>query len=107
MKKLIQSSFVLFAVTSAVAHAAQSAQLYVATNGNDAWSGTLPSPNAGKTNGPLRTLQRARDVFRLNKPAGRKTIFVRGGTHFLQDLCNFYLSTATFRLWLSRMKSRC
>jgi hypothetical protein len=84
MKKLIQSSFVLFAVTSAVAHAAQSAQLYVATNGNDAWSGTLPSPNAGKTNGPLRTLQRARDVFRLNKPAGRKTIFVRGGTHFLQ-----------------------
>jgi hypothetical protein len=38
-----------------------------------------------KTNGPLRTLQRARDVFRLNKPEGRKTIFVRGGPHFLQE----------------------
>ncbi|HEX8234715.1 MAG TPA: right-handed parallel beta-helix repeat-containing protein [Abditibacteriaceae bacterium] len=66
-------------------HAAHAAQLYVATNGNDTWSGTLPSPNAGKTDGPLRTLQRARDRFRLNTSAGRKTISVRGGTHFLPE----------------------
>ena len=31
-------------------------QLYVATNGNDAWSGKLPEPNADGTDGPLATL---------------------------------------------------
>ncbi len=29
--------------------------LYIATNGNDNWSGTLPSPNSKKTDGPLAT----------------------------------------------------
>ena len=62
---------------------------YVAPNGNDAWSGKLPSPNRAKTDGPFATLQRARDVLRehkrgqggtLDQPV---TVFVRGGTYFL------------------------
>lgn len=32
--------------------------LYVAPNGNDAWSGSLPEPNTARTDGPLATLMR-------------------------------------------------
>jgi hypothetical protein len=39
--------------------AAQDTVFYVATNGNDAWSGRLAEPNAGKTDGPFATLERA------------------------------------------------
>ncbi len=38
--------------------------LYVETTGNDAWNGTLPAPNAAKTDGPVATLARARDLIR-------------------------------------------
>lgn len=37
-------------------------QYYVATNGNDSWSGTLPAPNGGNTDGPFRTIQRCATV---------------------------------------------
>ncbi len=30
--------------------------LYVATNGNDAWSGRLAGPNTAATDGPVRTI---------------------------------------------------
>ena len=40
----------------------QQALFYVSTQGNDTWSGTLPEPNAAKTDGPLATLHHARDV---------------------------------------------
>ncbi len=35
------------------------ADFYVATNGNDEWSGTLPAPNKEGTNGPFATIRRA------------------------------------------------
>lgn len=34
-------------------------ELYVAPNGNDAWSGRLPEPNSARTDGPFRTLAQA------------------------------------------------
>ncbi|MEJ7614356.1 MAG: hypothetical protein SQA66_12055, partial [Candidatus Fervidibacter sacchari] len=37
---------------------------YVAVNGNDSWSGRLPSPNRTKTDGPFATLQRALDAVK-------------------------------------------
>ena len=40
------------------------ATFYVATNGNDGWSGKLLEPNALKTDGPFATLGRARDAVR-------------------------------------------
>ena len=60
------------------------AAFYVATNGNDAWSGTLPAPNSAGTDGPFATLERARDAIRtLNRmgqlPAGDITVWLRGG----------------------------
>ncbi|MCP4644251.1 MAG: hypothetical protein GY851_27660, partial [bacterium] len=54
--------------------------VHVATNGNDAWSGTLAQPNAEKTDGPLATLGHARDVARKTRPA---RIVLHEGVHVL------------------------
>lgn len=63
--------------------------LYVAPNGNDAWSGRLRAPNAKGTNGPLATLAKARDAVRRLKRSrsGRRpiTVFVRAGNYFLAE----------------------
>src|ERR1700745_2306125 len=60
---------------------------YVATNGNDAWSGTLPEPNAAGTDGPLESLVAARDLVRkLGGPDSQTapvTVLLRGGTYHL------------------------
>ncbi|MFQ3612014.1 MAG: right-handed parallel beta-helix repeat-containing protein, partial [Fimbriimonadales bacterium] len=59
-------------------------QLYVAPNGDDRWSGTRPTPNRTRTDGPLASLPRA-----LQRVAERKTssatIFLRGGTYWLTE----------------------
>ncbi len=64
-------------------------ELYVATNGNDAWSGTLAEPNASRSDGPLASLERARDAIRALKAAERMDgpvhVSVRGGTYFLKQ----------------------
>jgi len=57
-------------VPPAVAAAPSATTVYVATTGNDAWSGKLPKPNAGKTDGPLATLAGAREALRRLKAAG-------------------------------------
>ena len=62
----------------------------VATNGNDAWSGKSPAPNAGKTDGPFATITRARDAIRALKSAqgGLRqavTVQVRGGTYHIAE----------------------
>jgi hypothetical protein len=63
---------------------------FVATDGNDAWSGRLQHANAGKTDGPVATLTRARDAVRELKAqpdalAGPITVLVRAGTYFLDE----------------------
>lgn len=63
--------------------------LFVATNGNDAWSGRLAEPNGDKTDGPFASVQRARDEVRRVKssgglPAGDVAIVVRGGWYFFE-----------------------
>ncbi len=63
--------------------------LYVAPDGNDAWSGRLVAPNAEKSDGPLASLQRARDEIRTQKAAGGAgqgaTVLVRGGVYALSE----------------------
>ncbi len=64
--------------------------LYVATNGNDAWSGTMAAPNSAGTDGPFATLQRAQsaaDEMESFQPS-RDTpvgIEIEGGTYILQS----------------------
>lgn len=64
--------------------------LYVSPQGNDAWTGMLPSPNRGRTDGPFATLERARDAVRELKrqgklPAGGVRVWLRGGIYFRQS----------------------
>ncbi len=71
-----------------VAQGAQ-AHFYVATNGNDVWSGRLLAPNAAGTDGPFATLGRARDAIREVKAAvglhQPLKVIVRGGTYYLPE----------------------
>ncbi len=57
------------------------ADLYVATDGNDAWSGKLAAPNAAKTDGPFATLRRARDAVRKAPKDRARNVIVRAGTY--------------------------
>ncbi|MBN2451482.1 MAG: hypothetical protein JXR77_13910, partial [Lentisphaeria bacterium] len=62
--------------------------LYVALAGNDAWSGTLATPNPAKTDGPFASLERARDAIRTLRqagslPAGGVAVHVREGVYEL------------------------
>ena len=66
---------------------------YVSTEGNDAWSGTIASPNAGRSDGPFRTVAAARDAIRRLRAKGplEKPVFVyiRGGIYFLDRAFGF------------------
>jgi hypothetical protein len=58
--------------------AAHAETLYVAPDGNDAWSGHLARPNAGRTDGPLASLQGARNTIRQHKAAAALVEPVQG-----------------------------
>lgn len=55
---------------------------YVALNGNDSWSGTLAAPNGSGTDGPFRTLAKARDAMRTGSV---KTTLIRAGTYYMSS----------------------
>ncbi len=69
------------------------ATFFVATDGNDSWTGTLPTPNAEKNDGPFATLARARDAVRAKKaaePIAQPVIvMVRAGTYYLDETLVF------------------
>lgn len=45
----------------------EKADLYVSAEGNDNWTGTLSAPNAARTDGPFRTIERAKQAVRQLK----------------------------------------
>ena len=59
--------------------------LYVAEDGYDTWSGRLPEANAARTDGPLATLARAREIAHGLKQVGGVTVTVRGGEYRLVE----------------------
>ncbi len=69
------------------------ADFFVAVDGNDAWTGTLPEPNAEKSDGPFATISRARDAVRAVKAKGPLTkpvtVMVREGTYYLSETLVF------------------
>lgn len=56
---------------------------YVSIRGNDAWTGLLAEPNTNQTDGPFRTLPKARAAARaeLTEGATKSTILLREGVH--------------------------
>jgi hypothetical protein len=62
------------------------AVVHVAPDGNDAWSGRLPRPNAEKSDGPFASLAGARDALRKARPApGRVRVVVADGAYPLKE----------------------
>ncbi len=63
--------------------------LYVAPEGNDAWSGSVRQVNAERTDGPLASLRGARDAVRRLKAKGPLTqpvrVLIAGGTYVLTE----------------------
>ncbi|MEO0272135.1 MAG: right-handed parallel beta-helix repeat-containing protein [candidate division WOR-3 bacterium] len=64
---------------------------YVSPNGKDNWSGRIENPNRWNTDGPLATIQQARNLIRqikinqggiLDKTV---TVFIRNGTYYLEE----------------------
>jgi hypothetical protein len=57
------------------------ATTYISPQGNDNWSGGLAQPNAAGTDGPVATLERARDILRQKKGAAaeeRRVVIAEG-----------------------------
>lgn len=70
--------------------AAKSLTLYVATNGDDGWSGRLPAPAKDGRDGPLATLPKALKSARearanLKEAPDAVTIFIHGGTYEITE----------------------
>ena len=64
----------------------QPQRVFVAVNGNDDWSGSLPEPNDRRTDGPFATLERVRDAIREWKqtpglPKDGIVVELRGGVY--------------------------
>ena len=76
-----------------VAHADGAYTIFVAKNGNDGWSGLLSAPNAGQSDGPFATIDRARQAVASLKQAGSLTspvnVEIRGGTYASGSALNF------------------
>src|SRR5277367_216169 len=71
----------------AVAAPAAPLIFYVAPAGNDDWSGSQPSVNRNKSDGPLATLERALEksrAARRESPGTEFRIELRGGTYALE-----------------------
>jgi len=64
------------------------ADFYVATNGNDNWTGKSDAPNNDHSDGPFATIDRARQAVRGISGTTR-TVMVRGGNYFLNAPLKF------------------
>ncbi|MBM3498399.1 MAG: hypothetical protein FJX74_06975 [Armatimonadetes bacterium] len=77
-------TIVLLALGSCAAAGPVRASLYVAVDGNDAWSGRLSRPNRARTDGPFASLTRARDEVRKLKSEpqpGGVCVEIAGGAY--------------------------
>lgn len=69
---------------------ASQADVYIAVDGNDAWSGKLAEPNTDRTDGPVASFARALELvarIRQQEPGRNRPIVVhvRGGTYWLKE----------------------
>lgn len=77
-------------VSAEVSKPSAGSAIYVSLEGNDAWSGTLPQANGEKSDGPLATLEKAKQKARELIQAGRISdgglrVLLREGKYSLQS----------------------
>ena len=82
---LLAASITLLSTsTCAIGQVAES-RFFVAPDGNDRWSGTLPTANAARSDGPMASIQAARDAIRRGRAdgtiAGPVRVEIAGGTY--------------------------
>ncbi|HQL93815.1 MAG TPA: right-handed parallel beta-helix repeat-containing protein, partial [Candidatus Hydrogenedentes bacterium] len=77
--------FVAVLLCAGLCAAAPMPVFHVAVNGDDAWSGTLPEPNAEGNDGPFLTLGRARDALRAAGTADGGMVYVHAGAYYLTE----------------------
>lgn len=71
-------------IVAAFALSALSAEFFVSPEGNDAWSGKLPSPNKAKTDGPFASLEAAQRAAHAARRSGKGVaVWLREGTYRL------------------------
>jgi len=64
-------------------------KLYVSQEGNDNWSGQIPFSNQNNSDGPFRTIQRAKEEITKQKENGKLrqpiVFYMKRGTYFLDE----------------------
>ena len=70
------------------------ADFYLATDGNDAWSGSLAAPNGSNSDGPFASVARAQQAVQgvLQNPQGRTTpivVQIRQGAYYSSQTLTF------------------
>ncbi|MGD9518409.1 MAG: right-handed parallel beta-helix repeat-containing protein [Armatimonadota bacterium] len=58
---------------------------FVALNGDDNWSGTLPAANRDRSDGPFQSLARAQQAVRAAEPSRDRKVVLRAGTYYLSE----------------------
>jgi len=77
-------SVLLLTCAFALSARAASVTVYVSPHGNDNWSGQIAQPNGQRTDGPVATLERARDIVRQKRSApDRPRVVVADGRYEL------------------------
>ena len=79
-------SIVLLSVLTLTLSLRAATTVYVSPHGSDAWSGQLAQPNDQKTDGPVATLARARDVVRERRaPQDSPRVVVADGRYAMTE----------------------
>lgn len=85
---LILAGLILSA-SSAAPQSSATFTYYVAPNGNGAWTGKLPEPEADGSDGPFATIQHARDTIRAAPRTDQITVLIRGGNYYVSEPIRF------------------
>ncbi len=86
-------AFVLAMLVSSSANGSEPSRLHVSVSGKDTWSGRLAGPNPDGSDGPLASLEAARDAIRVMKREGKL-----GGGAVVEIRRGIYLRDKTFEL---------
>ncbi len=88
-------SLIMITATICFAIEVSAKDYYVNPKGNDSWSGTLKESNAKLTDGPFKTLERAKAAIRALKKANafkdKVTVNIASGHYYLNQPLNFTL----------------
>ena len=90
---LLTTALVLISVFSGVeTTSAMTRIFYVSVDGDDSWSGTVPSLTESRDNGPFRSIERARNQIRYERRLGQKYtygVLLRAGVYELDSTLTF------------------